>query len=472
METLLYAQLAEDVIDHIKEGVYQVGDKLPSVRVMAKKQQVSIATVNAAYAILEQRGWVEARVKSGYFVRRAQTAGFSPPSVGRVYAKPRAVTNTELALQVQRETSANEECNFSCAIPDLSVSILSAIQKTYTRLTRTGISMEVGYDATEGLFELRQQIARRAVDAGIHISPDAVLTTLGAQNSIALALRAVTKEGDIIAVESPCYFGLLQMIQGFGLKAIEIPADPVNGMSVAALQLALQQWPIKTVLCVSSFSNPLGATVPDANKKAIIDLIAKYDISLIEDDIYGELQFTGHRPKAFKAFDPDGRVLWCSSVSKTMNPQLRVGWIAPGRYYDDVLQQKYTQYLASPAIPQAVTAEIMSKGLYDRHLRQVRDNYRQRSEHMSFLAAQYFPQETLATLPTGGLVTWFEMPAQVNATELYHQLREQNIRIAPGELFSTSGLYRNHLRLTFAREWTATRIDALKTIGEQLQKML
>jgi DNA-binding transcriptional MocR family regulator len=472
METLLYAQLADHLISHIKDGAYQVGDKLPSVRALAKKQQVSIATVNSAYAILEEQGWAEARPKSGYFVRRTQALGFKPPSVSRVQAKPRAVTNTDMALQVQREASADWITNFSCAIPDLSMSIVSAIQKTYTRLTRGGISMEAGYDATEGLFELRQQVARRAIDAGIHISPDAVLTTLGAQNAIALALRAVTDPGDIIAVESPCYFGLLQMIESFGLKAIEIPADPQTGMSVEALKLALRQWPIKTVLCVSSFSNPLGATISAENKKSIVELLEHYDISLIEDDIYGELQFEGHRPRAFKAFDPDGRVLWCSSISKTMNPQLRVGWIAPGKYYDAVLQQKYTQYLAGPAVPQAVTAEVMSKGLYDRHLRQARENYQRRCRQLSFFAEKYFPEETLATSPKGGLVTWFEMPAHVNATELYHQCRDLKIRIAPGELFSTSGLYRNHFRLTFASEWVAEREYGLKVIGDRLKGMV
>ncbi len=472
METLLYAQLAEHLIDHIKEGAYQIGDKLPSVRALAKKQQVSIATVNSAYAILEEQGWAEARPKSGYFVRRTHLPGFNPPSVSKVKAQPRAVTNMDLALQVQREASASPEHNFSCAIPDLSMSIISAIQKTFIRLTRSGVSMSAGYDATEGLFELRQQVARRAIDAGIHISPDALITTVGAQNAIALALRAVTKQGDIIAVESPCYFGLLQMIEGFGLKAIEIPSDPEQGMSVDALKLALQQWPIKTVLCVSSFSNPLGATIPDENKQAIIKLLEQHDISLIEDDIYGELQFEGHRPRAFKAFDPDGRVLWCSSVSKTMNPQLRVGWIAPGRYYDEVLRQKYTQYLASPAIAQAVTAEIMSKGLYDRHLRLARENYRRRYEQLSYLTQQYFPQETLATSPKGGLVTWYEMPKKVNATEIYHQCRDVNVRIAPGELFSISGLYRNHFRLTFANDWTPGRIDGLKLLGERLKQMV
>ena len=472
MDSLLYAQLADNLIDHIQSGVYKIGEKMPSVRTLAKREQVSIATVNSAYAILEERGWVQAKPKSGYFVNRTTQTIIGLPSQIKVKTKPRAVTTKDLALEVQREATMTKGRNFSCAIPDLQLSITSVIQKTFTRLARMGSHMGEGYDSTEGSFELRQQIARRGIDAGVHVSPDALITTVGAQNAISLALRAITKPGDIIAVESPCYFGLLQMIEAFGLKAIEIPADSETGMSVEALKLALQQWPIKTILCISTFSNPLGCTIPDEHKKEIIDLVIEHDICLIEDDIYGELQFEGRRPKTFKAFDPDGRVLWCSSVSKTMDPQLRVGWIAPGRYYDEVLRQKYTSYLASPSLPQAVTADVMSKGLYDRHLRQARSLYKQRSEQLRDMARLYFPDETLASSPKGGLVTWFEMPKKVDATALYHQCREMDIRIAPGELFSVSGLYRNYFRLTFANEWTSEREQALKTVGKHLKQML
>ena len=472
MDSLLYAQLADNLIDHIQSGVYKIGEKMPSVRTLAKREQVSIATVNSAYAILEERGWVQAKPKSGYFVNRTTQTIIGLPSQIKVKTKPRAVTTKDLALEVQREATMTKGRNFSCAIPDLQLSITSVIQKTFTRLARMGSHMGEGYDSTEGSFELRQQIARRGIDAGVHVSPDALITTVGAQNAISLALRAITKPGDIIAVESPCYFGLLQMIEAFGLKAIEIPADSETGMSVEALKLALQQWPIKTILCISTFSNPLGCTIPDEHKKEIIDLVIEHDICLIEDDIYGELQFEGRRPKTFKAFDPDGRVLWCSSVSKTMDPQLRVGWIAPGRYYDEVLRQKYTSYLASPSLPQAVTADVMSKGLYDRHLRQARSLYKQRSEQLRDMARLYFPDETLASSPKGGLVTWFEMPKKVDATALYHQCREMDIRIAPGELFSVSGLYRNYFRLTFSNEWTSEREQALKTVGKHLKQML
>jgi len=294
-----------------------------------------------------------------------------------------------------------------------------------------GKHFDDGYGSTEGLFELRQQVARRAIDAEIFVSPDTLITTLGAQNAIALALRATTQPGDIVAVESPCYFGLLQIIDVLGLKAIEIPADVDTGISVEALKLALQKWPIKAILSISSFSNPQSCSVPDTHKHTILELAKQYDICIIEDDIYGELNFEGRRPRAFKSFDNDGRVLWCSSVSKTMSPSLRVGWIEPGRYYDQVLNQKYTDYLASPSIAQAATSEVMSKGLYDRHLRQVSTLYQQRCAQMRDIAQRHFPEEIRVSSPKGGMFMWFEMPKHVDTTQLYHQCRDEGIRISP-----------------------------------------
>lgn len=472
MQTLLYAQLADQLIDDIRNGAYQVGEKLPSVRNLAKKERISIATVNSAYAILEERGWAQPKPKSGYFVSRAQYDPVGLPRSVRLRPRPKAVSTGELVLQTLRESSIDVETNFANAIPELRLPIANEVQRAYTRLSRGKLGAENGYNSPEGLFELRQQITRRAIDAGIHISPDAVITTSGAHNAIAHALHAVTTPGDIIAVESPCYFGLLQQIEALGLQAIEIPADSATGISVEALKLALQKWPIKTILSISNFSNPLGCCVPDAHRREIIKLAQEYDISIIEDDIYGELQFDGRRPKTFKAFDPDGRVIWCSSISKTMEPRLRVGWIAPGRYYDEVLRQKIASCLSSPQLPEAVTAEVISKGSFDKHLRQVRALYKQRASHMMDLAVQYFPEEMLASNPQGGLVSWFEMPRHLDATDLYYSCRDKEVRIAPGELFSISGLYRNCFRLSYANPWSAEREAGIKIIGDTAKQML
>lgn len=466
---MLYRRLAESLVAQLQQGVYQVNEKLPSVRAQAKRSQVSIATVNAAYGLLAQSGWIEAKPKSGYFVKRRQLPPVGRPRLVSVKSRPQSVSNQELAIQVQREMMVDKDRNFSCAIPDLSFAITAEVQKSFARLSRAPGRREMGYNLPEGLFELRQQVARRAIDAGMHISPAEVIVTMGAQNALSLALQAVLKRGDIIAVESPCYYGLSQVIEALGLKAIEIPSDHDTGVSLPALQLALRQWPVKAILSIATFSNPLGYSLPDAHKQAIVELAVKHDICVIEDDVYGELHFDGQRAKTFKTFDPDGRVIWCSSVSKTMDPQLRVGWLEAGRYYDAVLRHKYASCLATPGLPQAVTADIMSKGLFDRHLRQARSAYKERCARMHTYMHQYFPDETLASSPKGGLVIWFEMPAKVDMTELYYQCRAVGIRIAPGELFSNSGLYKNCFRLNFAHDWTVEREQSMRLIGEKLK---
>jgi len=472
VETNLYAQLAERLTEQIRQGAFQIGDRMPSVRQLSRREAVSISTVTAAYALLEERGWVEARPKSGYFVRKRSEDTLAAPRQLNTKPQPRPATTSQLVMEVQRERANSKSMSFSKAIPALDFPIVRHLQRIYTRLSRTGKYLGVGYDSPEGLPELRQQIARHAVDGGVFVSPDAIVTTSGCQNALSLCLRVITQPGDIVAVESPCYYGLLQMIEAFGLKAIEIPAHHETGISLEALQLALEQWPIKAILTVSTFSNPLGCCMPDERKQALINLLQRYDIPLVEDDIYGELYFGERRPKAVKAFDPDGRVLLCSSLSKTVDPQLRIGWIMPGRYFEEIVHRKFINAIAIPTLPQMVTAELLSQGSYDRHLRQARQTYRQRYQRLFDLVAEHFPQETRISRPAGGLVAWLELPAKVNTTELYHRGHAENVIIAPGELFSVTGQYRNCLRLNYAQGWTPQREDAIRKLGSWLNEAL
>ena len=236
--------------------------------------------------------------------------------------------------------------------------------------------------------------------------------------------------------------------------------------------MAIKQWPIKAVLSVTNFSNPLGCTIPDERKADLVDLLESHDLPLIEDDIYGDLYFGSRRPKAVKAYDTTGQVVLCSSLSKTVDPQLRVGWIIPGRYFEEVIYQKFIHTLACPTLPQMVTAEILAHGAYDRHLRQARESYRQRYTRLVDLVNTYFPEETRISRPKGGLVAWLELPYKVNITELYHRGHDNGILFAPGELFSVSNQYRNCLRLSFAQGWTASREEAIATLGEWIKSYL
>lgn len=467
MENNLYSRIANKLTDQIRRGAIAVGERMPSIRQLSKRENVSISTVVAAYNLLEEQGWVEVRPKSGYYVRRPAREPLAVPSTCDTQSRPVIATTSQLVMDVQREGARPEAISFSRAIPALDFPIIRHLEQTYTRLSRTrkhlGLS---GGTSPEGPYELRQQIAHHAVDAGVAVSPDSIVTTAGCLNAMGLCIQVLTRPNDLVAVESPCYYGILQLIEAYGLKAIEIPAHPETGLSLEALRLAMEQWPLKAVLTVSSFSNPLGCSIPDERKKELVSLLEQYQVPLIEDDIYGDLYFGERRTNAVKAFDSQGLVLLCSSLSKTIDPQLRVGWILAGRYFEEISHRKFLNMLSTPILPQLVCAEILGQGIYERHLRQAREAYRQRYLRLADLVSEHFPAATKISRPQGGIVAWLELPRSVDTTELYHHSWEQNVLFAPGEMFSLNQQFRHCLRLNYAPRWTPEREDAIRRLGQ------
>ncbi len=473
METHLYSKIASQIIDQIGSGIFKSGDKLPSVRTLAKQRSVSISTILAAYGVLEDRGLIEVRPKSGYYVRRVPMKKHKPPSISQKTSAPRMVTTPQRVMEVMGDSSSPNFISFAAALPANDFPVVNQLKRIFSRVIRNSIFLGIGYDSPKGSEPLRRQLARRVMDAGILCSPEEIVTTLGCQSAIGLCLRALTKTGDIVAVETPCYYGLLQLIEAYGLKAIEIPSDAETGMSIDALRLALEQWPIKVVLCIPCFSNPIGSLMPDAHKRQLIDLIYQYDIPLIEDDIYGDLGYQDTRPKAVKSFDEHGRVLLCSSASKTLEPQLGVGWVIPGCYQEQIEYQKFINSVSISRLPQLAVAEMLDRGGYDRHLRLARESYRQRRNRLIDLLGEHFPGETRISKPQGGFVAWIQLPHRVNALQLYLDARTKGILISPGELFSSNqNKYRSSIRLTYSHPWTPEREHAMRILGDLVKEQL
>ncbi|MCB1758467.1 MAG: PLP-dependent aminotransferase family protein [Gammaproteobacteria bacterium] len=473
METTLYGKIANQIIGQIRAGIFKPGEKLPSVRSLSRKRSVSISTILTAYGILEDQGLVEVRPKSGYYVRRVPVHEHRPPAISQRTSVPRKVATPQRVMEVMRDSSSPQFISFAAALPGTDFPVIHQLKRIFARVIRSAPFLGIGYDSPKGSEPLRRQVARRALDAGILCSPEEIITTAGCQSAIGLCLRALTSAGDIIAVETPCYYGLLQQIEAYGLKAIEIPSDAERGMSIDALRLAFEQWPIKVVLSIPSYSNPLGALMPSQHKQQLVSLIEQYDVPMIEDDIYGELGYQDRRPPAVKSFDRHGRVLLCSSTSKTLEPQLGVGWVIPGRYQEQIEYQKFINSVSISRLPQLAVAEMLDHGGYDRHLRLARESYRQRRDRLIDLVGQYFPGETRISRPQGGFVAWIQLPRGASALQLYLDAREEGILISPGELFSAnSGKYQSSIRLTYSDAWTASRIEAVKTLGELVARQL
>ncbi len=460
-----YEQVAKGLTGQIEQGVYLPGERLPGVRRLSEQFSVSISTIMQAHQLLEDRGLVQARPRSGYYVRT--TLGRLPeqPAMTNPQPEPAHITGQQMAMQLSRATRQPGMIQLGAAIPHHSFLPTRAINRALLSVTRHQQQRSAGYEFPPGSAELRQQIARRMLDAGCQVAPSEIIVTSGCQEALALCLRTVARAGDIIALESPTFYGLLQVVESLGLKALEIPTHPQHGISLDALKLAIEQWPVKACAIVANFNNPMGYCMPDDNKRALVALLGEHGIALIEDDVYGDLAFDHHRPPAAKRFDTDGKVLYCSSFSKTLSPGLRLGWVVPGKYRKQMEYQKYITSLAAPTLPQLAIADFLQRGGYDRYLRQVRGQYARQVARITRAVGRYFPEGTRVTQPAGGFVIWVELPENTDAMAIFHRALAKGISIAPGPIFSAARKYTNFIRINCAQPWDEQLEAAIALLG-------
>lgn len=462
---LLYQRIAHQLAEDIRQGVYRPGERVPSVRKMSMQLNVSHATVLQAYANLEDQGMIRARPQSGFYVHHTPALTAPTPDIAQV-ERPTLVTRSSIINQVLSESRRDGLIPLGAAVPHVDYLPARALHQQLAKVTRFQSQRAFSYMFSPGYEPLRRQVAIRMRDAGVVVGPEEVVITHGCVDALQMSLRVLTKPGDLIAAESPSYYGLLQLADLLGLKVIEIPCDPDTGLSLEALQLAASQWPIKALVLTARLSNPLGGSIPDARQKQLLKLAANFDIQVVEDDIYGELLFDVGSVRALKSNDTEGRVIYCSSFSKTISPGVRIGWIIPGRYREEVQRLQTFSTHSACSVTQMAVSSYLENGGYDRHLRYIRHEYRKNISAVQLAVQRYFPEGTQMTRPTGGFILWVSLPARVNMKELHVQALERGISIAPGLIFSNTEQFNHCVRLNCGLPWSTEAERALKTLGE------
>jgi len=465
---LLYEQLADEIAGMIAERILRPGDRLPSVRRLAHGKKLSVSTVMQALRQLEERGLVEARPQSGFFVRLPspnQNSQLVPQSSKRP-ARPVNVDIGSRIMDVLALHDRSEMVPMGAAMPATELLPIASLQRLYAIIGRSsGPLLNEASHTAMNRPELLRQFVRHSLEWGQPLEADETVVTNSCTEALSICLRAVTKRGDTVAVESPSYYLILQLLENLGLKALEIPTHPRYGMSVDALEIATRERRIAACMLVSNFNNPLGSLVPDTEKKRLADLMAARKIPVIEDDIFGNLHFGKDRPWPVKSFDTSGNVMLCSSVSKTLSPSLRIGYVAAGRFRSEVLMQKILTSGVTNPVTQAVAARYLGSTAYDRHLRGLRRAYEKQVMQMSEAVMRYFPAGTRLSQPQGGLVLWVELPAGIDSTVLFEDAVNAGIAFVPGDLFSANGHYRNCLRLNCGNPWSPRFEEAVKRLG-------
>jgi len=460
-----YERFADDIAELIRSGVLGPGQRVPSVRYASQTHGVSPSTVFQAYYLLERRGLIRARPRSGYFVNAHAPRQFSEPQALQPVSESTDVDVSGLVFSNPDSIKDPNTIPFSSAFPSPELFPLQRLSRSLASASRSMDPRMVVTDLSPGNPQLRRQIALRYMVGGLMLPMEELLITNGALEALNLCLQAVTQPGDLVAIEAPAFYACLQVLERLKLKAVEIPVHPREGMDLGVLAQTLEKHPVKAVWCMTNFQNPVGASMPEAKKQALVELLARHQVPLIEDDVYAELYYSQQAPKPAKAFDTQGLVMHCGSFAKSLAPGYRIGWVAAGRFAQKIERLKLMTSLCASMPAQAAIADYLQHGGYDRHLRKLRYALEGQQANMLAAIARHFPAQTRVSQPSGGYFLWLELPEQMDALKLFHMALAQGISIAPGPIFSPTRRFGNCIRLNYGSPWHDGAERAMETLG-------
>ncbi len=469
-DAFLYQQVLGRLQEQIRGGGLRPGDKLPSLRRLANQLEVSIPTVRQAYLELESQGDIVARPKSGYFVRARPKNPLV--SGGKRSCEPREVCCRDMMEAVYEAIHQPGILPLGIANPCMALPATKTLHRAMKRVMNQAESRALSYAPVTGDPGLKKQLAYHLLTHGTSVPPEDIIITNGAQEAMALALKAVASPGDLVAVETPTYAGILELIDSLDMRALEIDTCAEEGVSLSALADALDKHPIAACLFSAVISNPLGCATDDNHRQELVRLIEKHDVPLIEDDVYGELLFDGTRAHQAQAYSRKGLVLTCGSFSKTAAPGYRIGWLLPGRYGASVQKLKRAFSCSSGLLQQLTLAEFMASGDYERYLHRLVPILKCNSERMTAAVARSFPDDTRVSRPCGGSVLWLELNEKVDSEILFEKAIEEGISIIPGTIFAPDGRYRNFIRMSFGHPWSEAMENGIETIGRLAGEMI
>ncbi|MBL1409379.1 aminotransferase-like domain-containing protein [Sphingobacterium faecale] len=458
----LYNGIADNIASKIHSGVLKSGERLPSVRNLSGLHGISINTAKRVFLELESRSLIQAKPQSGYFVSSVPQLPLpttSQPVPFIINREPEKLMNDIYATMGRQDLTM-----LSIGIPSGNLLPLAKLKKEIVTATRTLQCGGTEYEPLQGNLKLRRMVAARSLTWAGNLKEDDIITTNGCMHALALCLMALTKPGNTLALESPCYPGILQLAVSLGLHVIEVATHPIYGIDMDALTALLPR--IDVCLLVPNFNTPLGYCMPETHKETITKLLAQHNIPLIEDDTYGDLHFGSERPKCCKSFDTEGNVLWCGSVSKTLAPGYRVGWVAAGKYHEQLLKLKLVHSLSSAAIINEAVGNFLMTGRYENHLRRLRKTLEINYQNYITIIASDFPKGTKVSRPQGGLAIWIELPGNIDTQVLYNYALKKGISISPGRIFTLQDQFHNCIRLSIGLPWTDQLKLDLKQIGK------
>ncbi|KRD10226.1 GntR family transcriptional regulator [Flavobacterium sp. Root901] len=468
----LYLQFADVIEKQIKSGLLNVGDKLPSIREVCAETGYSMSTVSKAYYEVESLSLIESRPQSGYYVSNTSARLITEPSPSSPILTVENIEREDLVDLVYNDMRKKDLTMLSLGFPSNELLPIAKLNKGMVQAMRQLPNSGTSYEEIQGNSNLRKEIARWSFTWGGSLTEEDIITTPGCISAISDCLLTLTKPGDTIITESPVYFGILQLARSLGLYVMELPSNMTTGIELEAVKKTLSTNKVKACVLMSNFSNPSGSMMPNEHKKEIVRLMDFYNVPLIEDDIHGDLYFGSSRPTNCKTYDESGIVLCCSSVSKSLAPGYRVGWVSPGKFKKEILRTKLYHTISSPTITHEVVGDFLKNGRYENHLRKIRQILNRNCNNYINTVLESFPAGTKVSQPQGGFFLWVELDQKIDTSAFYHLALKHNISIAPGRIFSFQNQFSNCMRLSFGLPWSNELRESIRTLGKLAAKQL
>jgi DNA-binding transcriptional MocR family regulator len=464
-ELFRYELISGKVEQMIKNLGLQAGDRIPSVRQASKQLHVSLSTVFQAYHLLEAKGLIISRPRSGYFVNAAAKNNLTQKTEVKFSQMPRQVTLNDMIGNMLKNIREFGAVNFFFVAPVNEMLPVSRLNKAIRESLKDTLGGSFQYPLIEGHPRLVKQIVRRTFDWTHGLATDEILVTNGCIEAINLCLDAVARPGEIIIVESPTPYGILQSLESRDLLALEVTTHPVTGLDLDQLEQALTQHKVTACLLTTVCNTPMGCSMPKENILRLLQLLTEHQVPLIEDDALGDLSFSYPRPLPAKAYDENNNVLYCTSFSKTLGSGFRIGWVSGGRYHDRLKRLKYIANFFTNGMLQDAIGRFLETGLYPGHLKAMRTVLQQNLARYMQSINQYFPDEVKIAAPSGAFSIWLALPPNSNAWELHRQALKEGIGISPGQIFSASRRYDNCIRINYCLLWNRKVDQHLEKLG-------
>ncbi|WP_375748288.1 PLP-dependent aminotransferase family protein [Vibrio sp. HN007] len=465
-----YERLAKQIRSQIQDGIWSVGDKLPSLRKQTELSGLSLMTVMQSYQLLESQGWIVSHARSGYVVAPIVPVAQSSQPTLAVDASETVDIN-DFIFDVLQASRTPNLVSFGTVYPDPKLYPKNQVNRALSSAASSMPTSSALDNFPPGNTELRHIIAKRYAAQGMHVHPDEIVITSGALEALNLSLQAVTKAGDWVVVESPGFYGAFQSLQRLNLRALSVKTDPNEGMDLDSLEEALKTHSVKACWLMTNHQNPTGFTMPKEKKQRLIELLSRYQVHLIEDDVNNELYFSSDKPLPAKAFDDNGMVMHCASFSKSLIAGYRIGWVAAGKMALKIQKLQLMSTLSVSAPIQLAFAKYLTTRNYENHLRQLRRTLEQRKYEMWKCMTSNFPCDVKIHYSEGGYFLWIELPKHLDATKLYQLALAENIGIAPGRMFSINHQFDHCFRVNSSFECTGQVEQAIKRLGCLIKEM-